>query len=302
MEALQVPDGGAGGVAGRLAGRRGLALVLLAGLAVQLPTLAVGFFADDYVHQLVLADGERPSPIPRWSLYDFGSAEDWLAFGHERGSLPWWTASDWKIRFFRPLTSLSIGLDHALWGERALGYHVTSLLLWLGLLVLVHRLYLALGLAPLTAVIGLALFALSDASSIPVGWIANRNSLLEALLAAGALLAALRGHAPGALALALAAALAKESGALALLVVAAVLWRRAGARGRRWWAWCSAARTWPSWRWRGSGRGASSTRRPGATPGASSGTRSPWRARACSRSSARCRWTWSRCSPPRSSA
>src|SRR6185503_14875822 len=112
----------------RAAARRWpLALVLLLGLVVQLPTLRVGFFADDYVHQLVLADDGPRSPIPRWSLYDFGSAAEWAEFGRATGSLPWWTSSDWKIRFFRPLTSLSLGLDHALWGEHALGYHITSL-------------------------------------------------------------------------------------------------------------------------------------------------------------------------------
>src|SRR5262245_53768252 len=92
-----------------------LVAVLLVGLAVQLPTFRVGFFADDYVHQLVLAD-DAATPIPHWNLYDFGSAADWAEFGAARGALPWWTASDWTIRFFRPLTSLSLVLDHALWG------------------------------------------------------------------------------------------------------------------------------------------------------------------------------------------
>lgn len=206
--------------------RSSLALVLLLGLALQLPTLGVGFFADDYVHQLVLAEPALPSPIPRWSLYDFGSAAEWAELGHEHGSLPWWTASDWKIRFFRPLTSLTLALDHGLWGAHALGYHVTNLVLWLALLFLVHRTFLALRLAPRTALTALLVFVLSDASSVPVGWIANRNSLLEALCAVGALLVALRGSAAAALGLALAGALAKESGAFTLLLVAAVLWRR----------------------------------------------------------------------------
>lgn len=210
--------------------RVGLALVLLAGLLLQLPTLTVGFFADDYVHQLVLAEDAPPTPVPRWNLYDFGTAEDWAEFGSARGSLPWWTASDWKIRFFRPLTSLALMLDHALWGARPLGYHATNLLLWLALLVLVERLYRALGLAPRTATLALSVFALSDASSIAVGWIANRNSLFEALAATGALLAVLRGRSGLALALGLGAALSKESGAFALLVVALVSALRGRAR------------------------------------------------------------------------
>jgi hypothetical protein len=210
--------------------RVALAFVLLLGLALQLPSLGVGFFADDYVHQLVLADTGGTLPIPRWSLYDFGSAAEWAELEGERGALPWWTASDWKIRFFRPLTSLSIWADHALWGGNALGYHATNLALWLALLVLAHRLYLAFGLERGGATLALFVFVLSDASSVPVGWIANRNSLLEALGAAAATWAALRGRAWLALGFALAAALSKESGALALPLVAWILWHR-NARG-----------------------------------------------------------------------
>ncbi len=216
----------AGRARSAFARRRDLALVFLVGVLLQLPTLSVGFFADDYVHQLVLEDGGTPTPIPRWSLYDFGSAEDWADFGVERGALPWWTSSDWRIRFFRPLASLSIRLDHALWGSRAQGYHFTNLVLWLALLALVHRLYRVFGLGAGAATIGLFAFVLSDASSVPVGWIANRNSLLEAIFAAGAVIAASGGRAWGALGLAFAAGLSKESGVFALLLVAADLhWR-----------------------------------------------------------------------------
>jgi hypothetical protein len=208
----------------------GLTLVLSLGLLVQLPTLRVGFFADDYGHQLILR-GPGVAPIPRWSLYDFGTAPQWAEFargGH--ALLPWWTGSDWKIRFFRPLTSLSLRLDYALWNRQPLGYHVTNLVLWMVLLVLVHRLYEALGLPPRVAILGLLVFVLAHASSFPVGWIAHRNSVLEALFAIGAVLAALRGGVGTALALGLAAALSKESGSFALLLVAAIFHARGRSR------------------------------------------------------------------------
>jgi len=229
MESAGIQGGTAVGPPGRDPGWA-LALVLLLGLLVQLPTLGVGFFADDYAQQLVLAGERGPVPVPRWSLYDWGTAEEWRAFGAEHEGLPWWTGSDWRIRFFRPLTSLTLVLDHALWGQDARGYHATNLILWLALLVVAHRLYLALGLGPRAGLAGLIVLALSDASAIPVGWIANRNALLEALLAAGAVLAALRGRAGAALALGVAAALAKESGALVFPLVAWVFWRAGRAR------------------------------------------------------------------------
>ena len=208
----------------------GLALVFLVGLLMKLPTLGVGFFADDYVQQVVLTGQRGPLPIPLWNLYDWGTAADWTGFGREHEALPWWTASDWKVRFFRPLTSLSLGLDHALWGSDARGYHVTNLFLWLVLLALAYRLYRALGLASGVATTALFVFVLSDSSSVPVGWIANRNTLLEAALACAAVLAALRGRAAGALVLGLAAALSKESGSFALLLLAWILQRRGQGR------------------------------------------------------------------------
>src|SRR5262249_43442519 len=111
-----------------------------------------------------------------------------------------------------------------------LGYHVTNLLLWMALLVLVHRLYEALGLPARVALLGLLVFALSHTSASPVGWIANRNSVLEALFGVGAVLAARHGGAGMAIALGLAAALSKESGGFALLLVAGILYARGRSR------------------------------------------------------------------------
>jgi hypothetical protein len=121
-------------------------------------------------------------------------------------------------------------LDHALWGSAPLGYHAVNLMLWLGLLVLLARFYRTLGLEPAVASVALLLFVLNDSISIPVGWIANRNSLLEALFAVGAVGAAWSARAGPALALALAATLSKESGALVLLLVGVVLWLHGRAR------------------------------------------------------------------------
>ena len=154
----------------------GLALVLSLGLLVQLPTLRIGFFADDYGHQLILRSPVE-APIPHWNLYDFGAAPQWAEFALGGDALlPWWTGSDWKIRFLRPLTSLSLRLDYALWNREPLGYHVTNLVLWMVVLVLVHRLYEALGLPPRVAILALLVFVLAHATSFPVGWIAHRST------------------------------------------------------------------------------------------------------------------------------
>lgn len=214
-----------------------LAAVLLLGVLLQSPSLGMGFYADDYVHQLVLrGEVDLPHLAPH-ALYDFGVASDWKLVEGASGSLPWWTDGDWKIRFFRPLASLSLVLDHALFGSHAAGYHAMSLALYALALLLAHRLYRALGLAPGLALGALALFAATNGAALPVGWPANRNTLLGTLLTLAAVLAVVRpqearraGRIALALALALGACLCKESGVIALALVALRLWPLARAR------------------------------------------------------------------------
>ena len=216
---MSAPAGGAGRA------RSALAAVLLLGVLAQLPALFAGFYADDYVLGLALGEAGRLMPMRPWSLFDFGSRADWAPFEEVYGSLPWWTSPDWSVRFLRPIASLSTALDHAVWGGRAIGHHLTSLLLWVVLLALAHRMYGALGLSRGVALLGTALLALGDAAVLPAGWPANRNSVLEGVFAVAALTVARRGapRKPAmalAIALAVLAALCKESGAIALVLVA----------------------------------------------------------------------------------
>lgn len=201
------------------------------GLALALPSLRQGFFIDDYLHQLVLEGEVATARTGPWSLYDFGALEDWRERGLE-AAFPWWTSQDWKVRFRRPVTSLSLRLDHALFGRSAAGYHATSLALWLAVLLVARALFDALDLGPRAGPMALFLLAASKSAVAPVGWIANRNSLLALLFAAGAVLAVARGGAArdarrAALALGLAwlAALSKESGVAVFAALALRAWQ-----------------------------------------------------------------------------
>lgn len=196
-------------------------LVVLA-LLVHLPALWVGFLADDHAQRLALrGDPGSVGGLAPLDLYDFGSAAQPGTFKE----LPWWTAGDWSVRFLRPFTSLSRWLDQLLFGDRAVLHHLHGLALFGLLLALLWRLYGRLGLNPTARWLALALFAADESTVVPVAWLANRNSLLEALCAAGALLCATGQPARPAAALLLAtlAALSKESGLLLLLAVPLVL-------------------------------------------------------------------------------
>lgn len=216
---------------GTRGGSRVAGLIVVLGLALHLPSLTNGFFADDYLHQLVL---QGRTPMSPWSLYDFGELGGWADL-EALGGFPWWTDPDWTIRFFRPLTSLTLRLDHALYGDWAPGYGLTSLALYAVLLLLAHQLFRALRLTEREALVALGLFAASGSTAVPVGWPANRNTLLEVLFTVAAVLAVARAgplqprRILSALGLAALAALSKESGVVAFALVALCVGRRSPA-------------------------------------------------------------------------
>jgi hypothetical protein len=157
------------------------ALVLL-GMANNAWSLRWGFQYDDYLHQFVLRGLAKGSQIHVWNLYDFGPRGGTEYPQSEWRFHIWWADPDFKVRFFRPVTSLTIVLDYCLYHNWAPGYHLTSLLLLGALLALTYRLYRELGAPPGAALWALAILALSPVHLVPVGWIANRNAVLAALL------------------------------------------------------------------------------------------------------------------------
>ena len=220
----------------RHAARLGALLMALAVL-VHAPSLGAGAMADDFGIQLVL-DGRVESPTWKpWSLYDFGTLSEAPDRTVEAGAFPWWTDSDWRVRFFRPITSLSLWLDHALFGASPFAGHAMSLALFALLLFAARRLYVRLGLSTPAALLGVLILAFDNSALMPVGWVANRNSLLEGLFAVLAVHAGLEVVARPALhraifafALATLAVGAKESG-LHVFLVLALIFAREGKRG-----------------------------------------------------------------------
>jgi len=159
-----------------------IAVVLtLIGLANNAWSLRWGFQYDDYLHQFALRGLPTDSHVRPWNLYDFGPRPGSVRPHAEWRFHAWWADPDFKVRFFRPVTSVSIGLDYRLYRDWAPGYHLTSLALFAVLLRLSFRLYRELGAPPSAALWALAVLSLSPVHIVPVGWIANRNTLLAAL-------------------------------------------------------------------------------------------------------------------------
>jgi hypothetical protein len=113
------------------------AIVVLAALAV-VPTLWVGFYADDY-SLIVEIEHKVPSLAHRspLDLYHFASDRTEVERQIRDGPTPWFSDPGSTMHFCRPLTSLIFALDHSLWRYRAVGYHITSVLLYVGLVLCV---------------------------------------------------------------------------------------------------------------------------------------------------------------------
>ncbi len=189
----------------RLLGHRFAPLVvILLGLGLAAPALTAGFAADDHLHRLVMRDdtgidGLRSRPL---DLFVFASGDPGDAARlRDAGVFPWWTDLNVRLAFWRPVTSATHAVDHALWPDRA-RVQLLHNLLWLALvLALVWRFYRSVLGARWIAVLALLLYAVDDARGPVVGWIANRNALVALALALPVLLAHDRwrrdGWAPG---------------------------------------------------------------------------------------------------------
>lgn len=199
------------------------ALVILAALAAHLPSLGWGFSYDDFIHQYLLRHAMDWPDAGPWKLYDFSFWTRTAAENHTAVLTPWWVSPDFKVSFFRPVSSLSLWLDHRLFNAWAPGYHLTNLALFAALCALAWRLYGELGAPPRAAAWALAFFALDDNHALPVDWIANRNELLSSLFVVAMVFNMARQHRLGgagrlaaAWACFLCACLSKESGLIGL--------------------------------------------------------------------------------------
>ena len=146
-------------------------LVPLAAILVYWNSLAGGFVWDD---RFLIVDNPRVQSLDRLAelvTHDYVFvAETDLSYG-----------------YFRPLSSLSLAVDYAVWGPRPFGFHLTNLLLHAASSLLVCLLALGLGASrPVAWVAGL-LFAVHPIHTESVAWIAGRTDVLSFLFAGASL-------------------------------------------------------------------------------------------------------------------
>jgi hypothetical protein len=166
--------------------------VILVGLALAAPAITADFTADDHLHRIVQRDdpgipGLHSHKLDLFVFVD-GNHDDFAKL-REAGAYSWWTDPDLKLSFWRPITSATHALDHALWPDNAAA-QLAQNLLWLALaLIAVWAFYRRFIPVRWIAVLALALYAFDDARGPVVGWIANRNALVALALALPVILA-----------------------------------------------------------------------------------------------------------------
>ena len=167
----------------------GVAALLGIGIFFHFPSLESDLILDDVLHRSMV-DGEFPGDRGALDLYTFvdDSNRDEL---RERGLLPWWTHPDLTLRFFRPLSSALIWVDHRVLGGTTPGMHFHSLVWW-GVAVLALRALYRTFFSARVAWIGALIFALAPCHAMPLSWIANRDVLLSLAFGALALVAHVR--------------------------------------------------------------------------------------------------------------
>jgi hypothetical protein len=179
--------------AGRtLLGRGWLPLVaILLALLLVSPCLGIGPMGDDYM-QMARVDPRLRAPgftYAPFDLFTFVSGDpSQRAVLLEEGVFGWWMAPDFRMAFWRPLSSLTHVLDHSMWPRSWVLAHAQSMLWFAALLAVLATLYRRFH-PPWIAHLALVLYAVDDARGWVLGWVANRNALVPATLAFAALIA-----------------------------------------------------------------------------------------------------------------
>lgn len=163
---------------------------LLAAALLTATGLGIGFFADDAYHLMVL-EGEK-SPAVDGNLYTFATGDPMITLPFiETGPYPWWTLPEMKAVFFRPLSNALHRFDHALFGRRAVYWHLHAMCWYLAMVFLWTRIARQT-LTPPVASLSAIIFAIDECHWMPAVWLANRNALVACVPALFGLYAHIR--------------------------------------------------------------------------------------------------------------
>ncbi len=164
----------------------------LLALVLSLPSLWTGLQFDDFAHRsfFLNLDPTTRHTSRIFTAYGFidGNPERNRVL-MDQGVIPWWTPKDFRINFFRPLSSMSLWLDYRLWPDRPMLMHLHSILWYVALVAAASILYRRIMGATWVAGLASLLYAVERGHAAATAWLAGRNALIAAFLAIMCLLA-----------------------------------------------------------------------------------------------------------------
>jgi tetratricopeptide (TPR) repeat protein len=165
---------------GRLTRGTAALLAAVAGFAVFAPTLRYGFVWDD-----------RATVLFNREIRSLGNAPSFFT-GHAFSGAADALRDIDVIQYYRPVWVLSLAVNHAVWGERAIGYHLTNVLLHALASGLTAWLVFELAGSAAAAALAGALFAAHPVHAEAVAWVSARNELLLSVFLLLAFIACVR--------------------------------------------------------------------------------------------------------------
>lgn len=174
--------------------RRGGLLAYVVAVLTSLPAMFTGPFHDDFLQHLGLEGALQHNHVAPHLVYEFTEVQSTAGLIHN-GAAPWFTHPDFSMRFFRPLSSLVIAGEHAVFGRATLPTHLLSLAWFLVLLSLAIAIYRRT-LSPARAGLASVIFAAAGGHTMNLAWVSSRHTLVGATLGASALWLHLRRREP----------------------------------------------------------------------------------------------------------
>ena len=146
------------------------------------PSFFLGLFIDDHFHRFVATEqlyqfGIQPTPV--LDFFGFLPEDTEIrSLMNDWGTLPWWSHDDLRANFFRPVSALTHMLDYRLWPEQIWLHHIHSAFWGVLACFAVRRLYRQAGMALWPLALAVFFFAVDEAHTLPIAWLANRNILI----------------------------------------------------------------------------------------------------------------------------
>ncbi len=153
-----------------------ITILVLVVLVFYAHTFDAGFVFDDYAQQEMLKLIKNDQR--EMNMFYFTSTPEEVDYYIQMTAIPWWTGPKWRLKYLRPVATLSHLIDYSLWGSNPLPYHINNVIWYALLVILLYLLYRSFSNNSAMAFCGAMVFALEPCHYFTVRWPASRNDII----------------------------------------------------------------------------------------------------------------------------